>query len=323
MAERCPRERGGVLALVLLFVLGLELLAHGALLMARQEAAASRAGTHLLQARMAAAAGLRSASLPVGTILASVPLQGEIPGPRGQVGEGRYRVVLRRLARERWLMRSEGRVGQAGGVLRTGALAWLPDPVERLRAFGGVVVVDPTAPVTVAGTVETSGVRRDGPDLAAAPCRPWLDELDSLFAAGSVEAVARVGMDGAVEPSLGPLGRDDLLAWIRVGGGDGTGPVSVPGSLRLDDVTGEGLLVVAGDLELVGGRHEGVVLVSGTLTLRDGAVLVGFARAAGGLVVGADARVVGSGCRALIALGEGLEEWIRPLLLPPGAFPLF
>jgi hypothetical protein len=323
MVERGRREGGGVLALVLLFVLGLELLAHGALLMARQEAAASRAGSSLLQARLAAAAGLRSAQLPAGTVLATVPLQGEVAGVHGPVGEGRYRVLLRRLGRERWLLRSEGWVEHAGGVVRRGALAWLPDPVERLRAFGGVVVVDAAAPVVVAGTVETSGVRRDGPDLAAAPCGPWLAELDSLFAGRSVAAVATAEMDRAVEPSLGLLGRDDLVAWIGGAAVAGTGAVAVPGSLRLDGVEGEGLLVVSGDLEMVGGRHEGVVLVGGTLTLREGAILVGFARAAGGLVVGADARITGSGCRALIALAGGLEQWIRPLLPAAGTFPLY
>jgi len=323
MAERGGREGGGVLALVLLFVLGLELLAHGALLMARQEAVASRAGSILLQARLAAEAGLRAAGLPPGTVLASVPLQGEIPAFQGPVGKGRYRVRLRRLGRERWLMQSEGWVEGAGGAVRRGALAWLPDPVERLRAFEGVVVVGATAPANVAGTVDTSGVRRDGPELSAAPCGPWLAELDSLFEGRPVAAVATAGMDGGAEPSLGPLGRDELLAWIGSGAVQGTGAVAASGSLRLDHGDGAGLLVVAGDLELVGGRHEGLVLVGGTLTLRDGAVLVGFARAAGGLFVGADARVVGSGCRALMALGEGLEDWLRPLPMPTGTFPLY
>jgi len=195
--------------------------------------------------------------------------------------------------------------------------------VERLRAFGGVVVVGAAAPVALAGTVETAGVRRDGPDLTAAPCGPWLAELDSLFLGSSVAAVARAEMDQAAEPSLGPVVKDDLLAWIGGGRGDGTGPAAVPGSLRLEGVAGQGLLVVEGDLEMVGGRHEGVLLAGGTITLRDGAVLVGFARAARGLVVGADARVVGSGCRALIALEDGLEDWIRPHLPARGTFPLY
>ncbi len=252
VAEQPTREAGGVLALVLLFVLGLELLAHGALLMARQEAAASHAGARLLQARMSAMAGLSAAPLPEGTALAAVPLQGTVSGVAGRVGDGRYRVEMLRLGREQWLMRSEGRVEGAGGVVRFGALAWLPDPVARLRAFGGVAVVGETAPVSVTGVVETGGVRRDGPDLEAAPCRPWLAALDSLFGGRSVEAVAREGMDGTVEPSLGPLGSEQLVAWIGEGGGS-PGPAAASGDVRLDGVTGEGLLVVPGDLELVGG----------------------------------------------------------------------
>jgi hypothetical protein len=96
----------------------------------------------------------------------------------------------------------------------------------------------------------------------------------------------------------------------------------VRGDLVLEEAAGEGLLVVEGDLELVGGSHEGLLLVGGRLTLRDGAVLVGFARAARGLRVDAGARVVGSGCRALDALEAGVEGWARPFLRGNRAFPL-
>lgn len=81
--------------------------------------------------------------------------------------------------------------------------------------------------------------------------------------------------------------------------------------------------MVGGDLEMVGGRHEGVVLVGGALTLRDGAQIFGVVRAGSGVAIGPASRVVGSGCRALLALSDGLDGWARPEALGPRPFTLF
>lgn len=322
-------DRGSVLAVVLVLMLALELLAHGALLMARQEAEASRAGARVLQARLAADHGLLDVGAPLGAALGGTPLQGVVEMGHGTLGNGRYRRRLRRLTRERWLAESEGWVRGVGWRIREAALAWLPDPVERLRAFGGVIVVGSDAPVALDGPIEVGGVRRDGgaPDTPA--CVPWRAALDSLYAAGLPEPVARAATSPVGEPSLGPLGPEELLGWLAVpGGGPGGGPGGPPGGpravrgdLTLRGESGEGLLVVEGDLELVGGSHEGLLIVGGRLTLRDGAALVGFARAAGGVRVASDARVVGSGCRALRALGEEAEGWVRPFIRASRAFP--
>ena len=322
MAERELARRGSVLVIVLVLMLALELLAHGALLMATQEEAASRAGKRLLQGRLAAEEGLRDHGALVGVAFRDAPLQGVVPVGRGTLGDGRYRVVLRRLARERWLADSEGWVEGVAWRIRVGALAWLPDPVARLQAFGGVLVVGRDAPVELAGAVETGTVRSGGPGDDPMACAPWRAELDSLYGAGLPDPLARTDALPHGEPSLGPLGPEEILAWLGAGSGGGGGARAARGDLTLRGEVGEGLLVVEGDLELVGGRHEGLLLVGGHLTLRDGAVLVGFARAAGGVTVEPDAQVVGSGCLALRALADGLEGWVRPLIRADRAFPM-
>ncbi len=329
MREGERPDRGSVLVVVLVLMLALELLAHGALLMARQEAAASHAGARLLQAHLAAVHGLRDvgAATPLGSAVGGTPLQGIVEVGRGVLGEGRYRLRLRRLTREEWLAESEGWVRGVGWRVREASVAWLPDPLERLRDFTGVLVVGSDASVVLDGSVDVGGVRRDGAGLDDPSCLPWRAALDTLYGAASPLPVARAAPTPAGEPSLGPLGPAELLRWLGapVGGGAAggrTGPSAVRGDLTLRGESGEGLLVVEGDLELVGGSHEGLLLVGGRLTLRDGAVLVGFARAAGGVRVTADARVLGSGCRALRALAEGAEGWMRPFLRGTRPFPL-
>lgn len=313
-----------MLPLVLLLVLALELLAHGALLMARQEAAASRIGAGLVQARVASESGLHASLSPVGARYDGIAPWSVLPGAAGAVGEGRFAVAVRRLDREVWLWESEGRVEGRPWRVRTGMPGWLPDPVERLRAFGAVVVVGAGAPIVGEARIETSGLRRDGPDLDVGPCSPWRAALDTLYRGVSTPPIRVEGMDGGREPALGPLGRDELLAWIGGGAGGGDfGAWAVAGDVRMEGGDHARLVVAGGDVELVGGRFEGVVLAGGRVILGDGAELAGVVRAYGGIEISPGARIVGSGCRALLALSGGLERWARPLTLHPGPFGLF
>lgn len=313
-------QRGSVIVVVLVLMLALELLAHGAFLLAREEEAASRAGVRLLQARLAAERALRLGDAPLGVALGDVPPGSSIEIGRGTLGVGRWRVGLERLGRESWLARGEGGVRGAGWWTGLGVLAWLPDPVERLRAFAGVVVVWTGAPVRLAGAVETDGVRGTGAVRDPAACAPRRAVLDSLYGGAPPAAVAVDEHAPAGEPSLGALGPRELLAWI----GDEVGAEAraVHGDLTLRGEEGHGLLVVEGDLELVGGRHEGLLLVGGRLVLREGSELVGFARAMGGVDVERGSRVLGSGCAALLALERSLEAWVRPLIRGNRPFPV-
>lgn len=311
-----------MLPLVLIVLVALELAAHGALLMARQEEAASRVGTDLLQARLAAESGLRAARGPVRAAYDDVAPWGTVEGAAGAVGAGRFHARLRRLSRERWLIESRGGVEPHPWRIRAGRLVWLPDPVARVRAFGAVVVVGSDAEAVGEARIETAGVRRDGPELDRRPCGPWLAELDSLFDDASVPPVRAEIMEVAREPSLGALGRDELLGWIGTGGAHGS-PRAFAGDAFLEREESAGLLVAAGDVVLEGGRHEGVVLAGGRLRLRGGAEVVGFVRAYAGVDIALGSRVVGSGCRALVALAGGLGTWVRPLPVGPGRLPLY
>lgn len=306
---------------VLVLMLALELLAHGALLLARREEAASRAGVRLMQARLAARRGLRLEVAPAGVSLREVPVGGLVEVERGTLGAGRWRVRLERLGPEAWLARSDGGVRGAGWWVGEAILAWLPDPLERLRAFEGVIVVGREAPVLLVGTVDTATVRRDPAGRDPGTCSAWSAALDSLYARGAPAPVTTVEPAAGGEPSLGPLGPEELLGWIGDAPAGGWAR-AVRGDLSLRREVGAGLLVVEGDLELVGGRYEGLVLVGGRLTLRDGAELLGFARAGGGVEVATGARVVGSGCRALEALERGLEGRVRPFTRGNRAFPV-
>lgn len=311
-------RRGSVLVVAVLVTLALELLAHGALLMARQELMAARAGVRLLRARVAAEAGVGEASRrPVGRSYADAPLWAPLTVAGGSLEEARFRTRLRRVSREAWLVEGEGRAGAGPWTSRDAGTSWLPDPAARVASFRAVVDVGLDAPVSVLGRVETDGLRRDLPPLDPAPCGPWLATLDTLYGSGGVPALGRVPMTS--EPSLGALGPDALMGWIPPGMPSGDAfTAHGASSLTLKGGVTRGLLVVSGDLELDGARHRGVVLVGGRLVLRNGAVLVGLARAAGGLVVDPRSAVVGSGCRALLALEGGLGDWVHPLTLRGG-----
>jgi hypothetical protein len=351
---RCQQggEHGAALVIAVLLVLALALLAHGTLLLARQELAASQSSLRLLQANAAAEAAARigmRASMPGG--YSETPLWDRIVLSSTTLETGVADARLFRLSREQWLLEGIGRSGPGAWTSRDTRLVWILDPAARVGAFLGVVEVGQEAPVAVTGTVEAGHMRRDKAPLDPIPCRPWSAVLDSLFEGTPLPAVARVDASSRGEPLLGLLGGADLFDRIPVNvDGAGTpGPReflgqcltddpwnwgdpdrpdrpcgahlagrTARGDLRVEGGVGQGLLVVPGDLRMSATRFHGILLVGGRLRLQGGAQVVGFARASGGIEIDATSSVTGSGCRALRAL-DGLRVMLtRPLAVPVG-----
>jgi hypothetical protein len=336
---------GFVVALVVVAIVALGLLLHGALVLARSEGEVARVGEALLQARGQARLGLLrlGASVPDSTGAAGWGVGGAGPG-------GSHRAALRRLDREWWLAEAVGRDAAGRVSRRLVRPLWILDPVARAADPGAAVEVGPAAPVAVLGVVDGAGPTAEGEELRRL-CRPWARALDSLGAASVPPA--GLGTDGWEGGELGLLTLEGLLARIpvevagsgmpesrsrggRCGGGawswgdpgGGPGPCAerwvtrrTPGDLAVEGGVGQGLLAVEGDLTLAAGaRFRGLVLVGGALVLREGAVLEGMARARGGLSVDATSRVRGSRCPALRALSEAAPVVSRPFLPAGGAW---
>jgi len=320
-----------------LALLALELLAHGVLLMATRQLAASRADVEILRARAAARGAVVGLSGAVpGSSLEETPYGG---GPQGaSVGSGavstRWRV--RRLTREAWLGEAWARVRAGGWELREARLFWRLDPVGRVASFSAVAEAVDLRLADVVGMVQ--GL--EGPES----CDAWTAVLDTLFPAG-LPALARVSGERAGGGALGPLPWEAALAAIPVSvEGRGTpapsdsagvcldrpwnwgalesdapcGGVGVwrasPGSLEVEGGEGQGVLVARGDVQMAGTRFRGVVLAGGDVRLRSGARVEGLVRTLGALRVDAASGLVGSACSALRALSVAPEA-LRALAL--------
>lgn len=327
-----PSRRGGfVLVLVVALLLGLSLLGHGALLLARFDHAVARAGERLLQAAAEASRGMEAA----GRVPASPGAVGTTVQVASEAGPGgSYRALRRSLDREWFLLEAEGRDPSGSAARRLVRPGWSLDPAARVASRSGVVEVALGAAVEVYGTVDGGAVRRLPGGTAGARCHSWSAVLDSL-GVGSLPGVASVPLDPAGREALGLLGLDTLEARLPLltgawgtpsplermascvddpwNWGDPSSPGGAcrerwvaradPGSLEVVGGVGQGLLMVRGDLVLSGDvRFRGLVLVGGRLTVADSGRIEGLVRAAGGIRVSAGARVEGSACAAVLAL---------------------
>ncbi len=350
--EGASRDAGGfVLALAVVALLGLTLLAHGALVLARHEARLARTSLGLFEASSRAAVELAGPAAVEG-LPRELGVQGEDvlrrSGPEGSV-----HTVRRRVGREWWVVEVEVRPpGPWPTGARLRAPAWAPELAARVAAAGAVVEVRPGAPVEGAGRVDGSRVRAPPAGRGGLACHRWDPALDSL-GLGSLPGVGPAHREGPW-PALGLLGPDTLLARapVRVSGSGTPTPTGglggcgeggawswgdprpsatrcagfmvvrgAPGDLEVRGGVGQGLFVVRGDLGLEEGADlRGLVLVGGRLTLRGGSRIHGLAQAGGGVAVEEGSEVVGSACWAAEALAAG---WSRmgAAVRPPGGPP--
>jgi len=297
-------HRGGALLLVILTLVLVTLLAHGALFVALGEFRSVRIGARETLLRRAGAGVLEEALLRASTL----------PAP----GEGREEdgfTPLGRPFRIRWEGLSPG-----FALLRVTPLE--PDSIARPESAALVRVLDPWHAVLHAPAVldARGGHSPSSPEDGDAECAPpphpsppvaWGGALPAL-GPFPVEELAARGEDPRATPpgaSEAPEGEADAPV-PRLWG------VSAP--LSLDDWVGAGVLAVDGDLVLSGGStFEGALLASGSIRLEGEARVTGIVRAGGVVVTLPPARLLASPCRAALQLGA-LAPLVRPSRVPGG-----
>ncbi len=290
---------------MLLLMMALAAIGHGALSLSLRELQATWALRHMARAEMAANLGIAHAwRLPPDTARARTPWSEEL------VVEGRtttglfYRGIRRWIDTEFFLLEGVGNTEGWIGERRVGWIAWALSPSARVRSFFSV---SPTA-ADEAVSRPVSGL---GEELLAVPegwppgeCAALRGILDS-HSGGAVSqevAPARLpsssgGVAGAQAPSLGLLPGPLLLSLAErvdldpslsppTGVSRGCPPGDLPvflgsaGDVHLRKGRHCGLLVAAGNLILSGNaRFQGLALLGGDLILENRANFEGVARA--------------------------------------------
>jgi len=342
-------QSGAVLVFVVLLMLGLIGLGHGVLVSSLGEASASRTMVSHLVSRAAADGAVHVAlRQPGGAWMDSVPVGGARSG--GVLSLGRARAVwsLRRLAAESWLVEGEGALPGRTPV-RAARLAWALDPLERVSALPGAIVVSSGAPVTLLGSVDASRPADVVSPLTDEDCAPWMSDLEARYGSAPLAAVSTLS-DTTPTPGLGLLDFQAVLdaADVLVEGAGTPTPVEhfgacapyepwgwgdphrplrpcgahLPLRTSLGDLSviggaGQGMLVVDGDVTLTAGaRYYGFVLVRGALHIDDGAAVEGLAVALGGINVGPLGRFTASACWAARAIAAQRGTLGRLIAVP-------
>jgi hypothetical protein len=325
---------GFAVAAVLLLLVGLTALAHGALVLAERERATSALEGRLLARRLLARSAARAPDSGD-----SLPALGPAPAPLAGGVQGRLRWTTEAVAldRELRLLVGVGRIDGLPGADRVAVIASALDPSARVAAAAAVVEAGGGFDAA-GGTVTTTGWLSAPDPSATWICAPELAALDSLGAVAPVAFAPFVrptdgSADGGV-PGLGVLPGDTVLARIpaRVAGSVTPGPelragicmealvnwgsptdpvgpcggrmavVASDGDVTIAGGEGQGVLVAAGSVTLTdGARFHGIVLAGADLVLERGAALVGGARVRGNVRV-QGAALHGSGCAAARAL---------------------
>ncbi|MEM7417447.1 MAG: hypothetical protein AAF389_18290 [Gemmatimonadota bacterium] len=329
-------RRGVALVLAVLLGLGVIGLAHGLLVLAREELLAARAGRDLLLASVARdrlwhawriatqRPGLSprrlypdsTSSPPVGGVVFVATAR--LPGPLSA------EMRARRLSEELWWLEIEGRARRVTD--RTGRVVRQLDVDAEIAKVGSAVETLRPVPVIATGAVgpvcPTSwrGPRVEGVGRLPDDTSRWLRPEDVTRWAPLITVVrGPVGSLGTAEPC------GEGWNW----GASSSPHCSIPGvaryapnSLRLEGGEGTAALFVRGDLELVGTTLRGHVVVGGALSLSGGARLVGLARVGDSVHVAPGSTVTGSLCWAREALRRSrasaphpLSEsgWMRPV----------
>jgi len=346
-------DEGAVLAFVILLMLALLVLAHGALVAALSEVAGSRAAARDLELRAAARWALETTlTAPPGSWSDSTRMWDTRTLDLGDVGGVQVSSALTRLGPESWLI--SGRSSAPGGTrTQTARLAWVLDPLTRVTSLQGLVTIAPGAPLSLAGSADATRPYAVENPIPGDACDPWLEALATRYAGDPLSLVAELP-DSLTAPSLGLLDLPFLLSAAPVTlSGTGTpapaeslgscivdapwgwgdpdrpwGPCgdylpmrAAAGDLVVSGGVGQGLLVVGGDLTIRdGARFHGMVFAGGSLQVEGGAALTGLAIAGGGVLLDAASTLTGSACwavRALAAQGEALRSLIQVSAVGP------
>ena len=349
-SRRTLDNEGFAIVAVLLVLIGLMGLAHGALLLAGRERIASALEARLEYRRLVARGATR---LP--PLSDTLPSLGALPRTLASGAHEPIRWAARAsaLGRELVLVTGAAELDHLPGEDRVGVVAWRLDPSQRVAAAGAVVESGAGAQLA-GGTVEETGWLAPALGGGIGACADELRALDSLGARvpdplGVLPLSELVSSESGV-PGLGLLVGDTLLARIpqafhvrgevrpsfTMWGGtcvaepsnwgspsDPTGPcggqmvtLASDHDLVVRGGEGQGVLIVRGSLLLTGGvQFKGVAIVGGDLTIDQGSALVGMARVRGSLRVHDAGRVQGSACAAARGM-RAATVLRRPLTLP-------
>lgn len=346
-------RRGALLPVLLLLIVAVTLLGHGALVLAQAHLDVSIVARALLTARLSAEAGVVQAmGDSTNWSLAELPWRPQA-AREGTVGPlGRFKVSVTAIDQELALWVGTGEHAAHAGTYRVGRLAWQLAPTRRLAAAEAVVMAGGALSMAVGATVDGSDLNRRPHDWTEDDCAPFVDSVAWAVPSGRLEPWAALAAESGVVPPLGLLDWTALVDRARhvppgvitprpsefagvcriefannwgdpLRSGDCRDHfvlVTTRGDLTLAGGAGQGVLAVDGSLRLEGAtRFAGVVHVAGDLTLAQGARIDGLVRAGGSVSLSDSSQIGGSGCAVLAALGR-IDVLRRPLVIPDGAW---
>ena len=313
--------------MVVLALLALTLLAHGALHLARQQLEAARVSALELQGRLAAEGGVRLVGSE--TVRAGLPADRSAAVVAGSLGaRSDYRVRVRALGPELTLLHGTGRVEGWPGRPRVLRLLWTPDPSIRLATFRSVVEAGAGVSVSSDGRIVASDPL-EGPQGWEALCDSLEPLLLEAFPWDGLDRAGPLGTAGdSAGSDLGALGLGPLTFEILAGRADttlegatrlppptdpclvGSFPSARAGELEAGCDESFPVMVGRGPLVLTGGEARGVLVVEGDLSLAGDAAFTGLVLATGDATVADDARVRGlvRGLKTVSVQGRGRIE---------------
>ena len=314
--------RGIALPVVVLLLLSLTALGHGALLLSQGALAGSRASAGALPARLSAESGVREGmeiladqrgvAVDLGWAeTGALSTGGPAPGMRFQVG-------VRRLGSELFLLESTGWREENPSIRRIGRTVWLLDPLSRVADTDGVVEYggDLHFAFSVGSQLSIpSNYLDDDPEGLCTAYRGGIDSVLShhrplpateLNSWEPPSAQERAGSDSL--PGLGLWDGEHIMSVARryPPGTASPAAASMGGRCLVQDPSNWGspsdphgpcgsflpLIGVEGSLSMDGGEGQGILLVSGDLHMT-GASFSGVVLVGGGLHLGDDTRIKG------------------------------
>ena len=315
--------RGVALPVVVLLLLSLTALGHGALLLSQGALAGSRASAGVLQARLSAESGVREGmeivadnrgvAVDLGWAeTGALSTGGPAPGMRFHVG-------VRRLGSELFLLESTGWREGNPSIRRIGRTVWLLDPLSRVADTDGVVEYggDLHLAFSVGSQLSIpSSYLDDDPEGLCTTYREGIDSILShhrplpateLNSREPPSAQERTGSDSL--PGLGLWDGEHIMSVARryppgtaspaASSMSGRGLVQEPSNWGSpSDPHGPcgsflPLIGVEGSLIMDGGEGQGILVVSGDLHMVSGASFSGIVLVSGRLHLGDGTRIRG------------------------------
>lgn len=342
-----------LLPVLLLLIVAVTLLGHGALVLAHAHLDVSIVARALLTARLSAEAGVVHAMADSGNwSLAELPWRPQAV-QEGTLGPmGRFTVSVTAVDQELALWVGTGEHAAHAGSYRVGRLTWQLAPTRRLAAAEAVVMAGGSVSVAVGATVDGSDLNRRPFDWAEEDCSLFADSVARAVPSGRLDPWATLAADSGAVPPLGLLDWAALVdrsrrvppgvitplptefaGVCRIELANNWGDpsragdcrdhfvlVTTRGDLTLAGGVGQGVLAVDGSLRLEGAsRFAGVVHVSGDLSLAQGARIDGLVRTGGSVSLSDSSQIGGSGCAVLAALGR-IDVLRRPIVIRDGAW---